>query len=498
MELGRRFRMPIRYSFLSKVPSRLLFRMAAALALSLAVPLEALAQPPETILIQGQLLDQNGEALTGLRDFRLRFFDDPAAGAQLGADVLGEVVPGAEGIFGIALVPPLEIFQAAAVWYELAVDSSPEASGLTEESVFPERIRLHSVPFALRSAGLAGEAFVMVNAGSDPVENGLKLLAAHAQAAALTPHGLPLSSGNRASVLLPPGQYDLGAEQLLLDADFVDIEGLSSDPRKQRIFGTTSGPGTGVVRQVANDVRLENLFVECTRASGGRIFEDTDPAAYFPDSELTDVLIRNCIFAANENNAFAMRVGIIYAGRYEDSEGGFAAFGGGGEASGVFIRCIGGLNAFGGLGVASGEFVDCTGGNASFGGGFGNEASGVFLRCRGGNSSFGGNGGTASGSFTDCTGGSGAFGGNNGFASGVFIRCIGGLDTFGGGNTVDRSGLANGTFTGCIGGARSFGGGTDNSAAGGVFRHCAGGPDAFTETGAPALLFCVREDAAFP
>jgi len=50
-----------------------------------AIPfLPTVAQPPETIVIQGQLRDAEGQPRTGLRDFELRFFDAATGGTQLG------------------------------------------------------------------------------------------------------------------------------------------------------------------------------------------------------------------------------------------------------------------------------------------------------------------------------------------------------------------------------------------------------------------------------
>src|SRR5205814_189996 len=80
----------------------------------------------------------------------------------------------------------------------------------------------------------------------------------------------------------PPAEYDLGTSELTLDTAFVDLVGLSSERGQQYIFGTSNGRSTGVLGQSANDVRIENLTVECTRPSGMVVRDSTDPAAYFP------------------------------------------------------------------------------------------------------------------------------------------------------------------------------------------------------------------------
>jgi hypothetical protein len=133
--------------------------------------------------------------------------------------------------------------------------------------------------------------------------------------------------------------------------------------------------------QTANDVRLENLWVECTRSGGGLNYDATDPAAYFPDSNRPLTEVRNCAFTADDANARSMRIGITYSGKYTECTGGFYAFGGGGTASGTFTNCTGGPFAFGSGGTASGTFTNCTGGPFAFGGLNGSTLNGRFVGC---------------------------------------------------------------------------------------------------------------------
>ena len=298
----------------------------------------------------------------------------------------------------------------------------------------------------------------------------MSLLNAYAEAAALTPHGQPLSTTNRALVLLPPGQYDLVTNTLALDAEYVDLEGLSEDREKQHVYGTTTMTNTGVISQSANDVRLTNLFVEITRDSGRVSTDASDPAAYFPEGDETATVIRNCHFkAAGENHAWSMRVRKEYPG--------------------TFIDCSSGQYAFGGSGgSASGTFTDCTGGSGAFGG-VGGTASGTFAGCTAGNYAFGGDGGTTNGEFNGCTGGDYAFGGgSDSTANGTFTNCSGGYSAFGGGG-----GAASGTFTNCTGSDYAFG--SHGTADGGVFRYCTGGAYSFTTSGSPAPvhLYCIQD-----
>ncbi|CAN2040148.1 hypothetical protein GMMP15_1580001 [Candidatus Magnetomoraceae bacterium gMMP-15] len=261
-----------------------------------------------------------------------------------------------------------------------------------------------------------GSAYIIVQITDDPLINGTNLISAYNQVKALTPHGEDLSATNRAVVIVPPGKYDLGSNQLVMDGEFVDLVGLSTVRDNQYIYGTSNGPNTGVIKQTAQNVHIENLVVECTRSDGGLIFESSDPAAYFPAASETkshtNTVIRNCEFKADDTNALSMRIATTYAGIYKNCTGGYKAFGGfGGTASGKFTNCTAGDYAFGGEGTASGTFKDCTGGDGAFGGGGKGTASGTFKDCTGGDGAFGGeNGSTAGGFFWDCVGSSNSFG----------------------------------------------------------------------------------------
>jgi len=345
-----------------------------------------------------------------------------------------------------------------------------------------------------------GESFVTVETTDDEAQNGQNLIAACGTAAGLTPHGLPLSRSNRVAVLVPPGRYDLGTGQLTLSSEFVDLIGLCSARDDQHIFGESSGMGSGVLGQTADDVRIENLLVECTRSSGGKGTSSNSPSAYFPESGLSSTVVRNCRFKSDDANAYSMRIKMDYAGRYEHCHAGDNAFGGDestasgtfidctagdasfggylGDATGVFTGCQGGDGSFARKGTASGTFTDCSAGVMSFGGG-GGKAEGTFTRCTGGVQSFGaGISAIASGTFRECTGGIDSFGGHRATASGVFIDCVGSDGCFGSSQGTEASGL----FVGCIAGAMSFGFEGDAS---GKFINCVGGLYSFGGRGTP-------------
>lgn len=521
-------------------------RRTALLAVILAVVFAAAspAAPPGAVIVQGVLTDGSGRGLTGDRAYRVRFYDAPTGGGPLGGAVTGVISVPASGRFAIAVAPPAAVVGAAGeVWYELAVDSaSPPDGAIDPGDVFPDRVEIASVLFAQRAAGadaltgpvtdaqvpdditvehadtattshyaatasmLEGEAFVMVGTTDDPRQDAANLLAAYDVAKGLAPYGQALSSANRAAVIVPPGRYDLGTDALNLDAEFVDLIGLTTDREKQHIYGEAGGLGTGVLEQTANDVRIENLLVECSRSSGG--VNPDDPAAYFPTGASTDTVVINCRFLRS-GKALSTRARVDYPGTYRSCQASLFSFGYEANASGTFTDCTGGSGSFGGgggtasgiftnctgafaeEGTASGTFTDCTGSFADGGtasgtfadctGSFadGGTASGTFTNCRGGTGSFGGAGGTASGSFMNCSGGNAAFGGAGGIVDGTFTDCSGGAESFGG-----RGGTASGTFENCAGGFSSFGG--DGGKASGTFTNCSGGSDSFGGDGGTA------------
>ncbi|MDI9563700.1 MAG: hypothetical protein QM301_05890 [Bacteroidota bacterium] len=282
-------------------------------------------------------------------------------------------------------------------------------------------------------AKLSPQSCIVVETTSNAKTNGAALIAAYTAAKALTPNGEELSATNRACVIIPPGNYDLDHGEddacvpLTLDTEFVDIIGLTTDRSLQQIYGTPEATNSGVIVQTADDVHVSNLYVKILTEVESANWNDTDSAAYFPSTSLSNTVVDNCQFDGQDGSndegprLFSMRLYIEYSGTFNNCTGGNFAFGGaGGTASGTFTNCTGGGDAFGGGGTASGTFTNCTGGDYSFGGG---TASGTFTNCTGGDYSFGGGGGTASGTFTNCTGGDYSFGGDEGTASGQLYYC---------------------------------------------------------------------------
>jgi len=356
----------------------------------------------------------------------------------------------------------------------------------------------------------SGENYIVVPTVDDPIQNGLNLLASYAEARAQAPNGAALSPVNRMAVIVPPGRYDLAALPLVLDTEHVDLIGMITSRESQWLRGAPAAQGFGVIMQSANDVRIENLSVELYGETSG--FDDLAPAAYFPESDLPNTIIRNCAFLLDSASSGAMRSNIVYSGVYIDCHAdGLFAFAGRGDATGVFIRCTAGGTSFGGgtrfdsetslliPATVSGLFIDCRAGSNSFGT-TSAIVSGTFINCDAGGNSFGALG-TASGYFLNCRSGTlenpgaGSFGGFGGTASGIFIRSLGGTRSFGGNSNTfgENIGSASGYFEGCIGGSSSFGGDAT-----GVFRDCTGGDFAFGGiTNTPVLALPVKISGTF-
>jgi hypothetical protein len=303
--------------------------------------------------------------------------------------------------------------------------------------------------------------YVTVKVTDNAIVNGNNLLAAYALAKTVTPNAIALSTSNRLAIILPPARYNLGTQSLVLDTQYIDIVGSTSDRSKHYITSNVGAANRGTVQQTANDVKLYNLTIENSNITFVNDNNSSDPAAYFPNSNLPNSYLENINFISISNQStWAMRIGINYSGTFVNCTGsGFYLFGGDeeGNASGTFTDCIGGSDSFGEDGPnGGGIFTNCTGGDYSFGGraGTGGTLSGTFTNCTGGTYSFGGGGfigGTLSGTFKDCTGGDASFGGavdagGNLTSTSVFINCTGGDYSFVGSN-IATGGTISGTLT---------------------------------------------------
>ncbi len=452
---------------------------------------------PGLINYKGQITDSSGEVLTGPLNMTFTLWDAETGGTQLGAGFndTDSLTPNEHGLYdtligddGGVMIPD-SVFRHDSVWLNVQVNGE-NLTPRTRLTPFGAALHAGSAGDADTVDGLNASAFirgsapayVVVETTDNALTNGANLIAAYATARTLTPHGQPLGVDNRATVLVPPGRFDLGTAQLEMDTEFVDLVGLSTARENQHIYGTSDGYGTGVLRQTADDVKIENLLVELIDTGLDVNYDGQGPAAYFPDTALANTIIRNCSFKADDTLfqqvggpyfGWSMRIGLEYAGYYEDCKSGYWSFGGSGNASGTFNNCTGGDFSFGSYGPASGIFNDCTAGHYSFG--FDNTASGTFNNCTAGNNTFGS--------------------GYEAIASGTFINCTGGDVSFGSGHNS----TASGTFSYCTGGDVSFGVGNPPTAAGGTFHYCSGGPASFPGASVNAtIVHCIRDGEAYP
>lgn len=453
------------------------------------------AAPPVPPLLhyQGRLADGSGP-VSGAATVVFTFWNASVGGEKI-MDFQDEdvVTPDADGIFSTFIGDeeenhlPSQIFERWPVWLNVNVngeDLLPRKQMTTGPYAFTAQFaydannagklgNVAAADYASKSevAGalaavdskylpLRGGAHVIVQTTTSAQANAANLIAAVRSAKTLQPNGAPRSAANRMVLLVPPGRYDLGTTQVLLDTEFMDLVGISSVREDQYLYGVGAADGitSGLVRQTANDVCLQNLTIDCSYPSPGE--HAGSPAGYFPDSALPLAKVKNCRFIGSGPNVLGMRVGIDYAGTYEDCAAGGWSFGYMGYASGTFRNCSAEGMSFGVYGSASGTFVNCSAHDFSFG--YGAAASGSFIECDGRSSCFGAQFGQASGTFIDCRGGMYSFGGLYGLASGTFTNCTAGTGGFGG-----MMGYPSGRFVQC----RMTGPGW-NSTFSGQMEHC--------------------------
>ena len=385
-------------------------------------------------------------------------------------------------------------FKKTSGWNIITPDVSPTTPAGAINDNFKALANLFS-SFGVDVMVPAGDYVVNVSRAGSDTDRGTALRTAYA-----TAWGFGPTWDKRATVIIPPGRYDLATTPLLLDHSYVDLIGFNQNDTL--ITSQISTVSSGTVKQSVDNVVIKNLTIENTNSSGTPLYNNTAPAAYFPTTSFPYTRIESVTFKGG-TKAWSMRVGNVdYAGTYTDCTAGKAGFGGvdmssapnttAGIASGTFTRCavVGRYGFAGGYvgGKATGTFVDCISTDDSAFGcgtypgiGLVGYASGLFINCISKDYSFGSVGtagpydGDGIGLFVCCKCGDGCFGGSSGVASGRFIDCTCTTTTqagsFGGG---DQGGTASGLFVNCIGGDRAFAGGGGGTASG-TFVNCVGG-----------------------
>lgn len=362
-------------------------------------------------------------------------------------------------------------------------------------------------------------ASVIVECGTNDVQNGTALRAAYLEASALTPGGNALSRDNRAAVILPRAHYDLGDTSFVLSNDYVDIIAMYPEmgrvdwdenglPEVNGELGETPNPpptylyGTAgyLVRQSASDIRLHGFGIlnKSDFFSGdvtnGIPFR-TDVVSNYQDSvysmmflhynQQPGIVAANSMHAGNVEGTWIDCIGAerFWRVSWEPQTGA----GPQSKFKARMIRCIAGEFSFGGdtksaaiRGTASFEgayLEDCYATFAGFGGcwqwSIHADSNTVFKNCKAGDNSFVG-GATNSATMINCEGGN---------------YCGGASPLFNGytGNdpTQAYSGVFNGYARGCKFGAGSLGGR-------GGFTGTVGSP--LTTTLSGTVIDCIVDD----
>lgn len=337
---------------------------------------------------------------------------------------------------------------------------------------------------ATSGGGLAGDSYVFVP-GDKTTEalNGNDLIAKYAEAAALTPNGQPLGPNNKATLLIAPGTYYVGASFFAVNVNYVNVISLTGE---RDVFITTANATAALyVTGTANDILVKGIDLGVKR--------------FTIDANLSSLVVENC---KGGTRSFGATNNTVVSGTFINCEAGDESFGWGlnAQVSGTFKDCKAGGFSFGypQSAVVSGTFTNCTATGSSFGSGASPLVSGTFKDCTSGDYSFGsGSIVTASGTFINCEAGGFSFGyGNNSVVSGTFTNCTATSESFGNGADITVSGeftnckaiatsfgsgvnaVITGKFNNCVAVGNSFGSGV-NCDAGGEYNNCTSGDDSF-------------------
>jgi len=120
------------------------------------------------------------------------------------------------------------------------------------------------------------DAYVICQPGDD-------LLAKYTAAKSLTPGGNAKSATNRAALIIYPGAYDIGSQTLDIDADYVDVIALGSEPLHASAQVVSSA--VKAIRYGGEDVAVAGLYGTSSAAPGGakRLIYNCGADRYFYD-----------------------------------------------------------------------------------------------------------------------------------------------------------------------------------------------------------------------
>lgn len=332
-------------------------------------------------------------------------------------------------------------FQAgyAAIINNAQIDGQLNVVGTTYggSGAFTNALTLNGSPVLTNASGgllTNGSAYIIVGGSAVATANWIQLTNAYLAAKSATPHGNPLLTGNRYTIYLLAGVYDAGANTLLLDADYIDLIGLSTHTGLQapliaggsstNDLGGTMVQGSGIVLSMPATVTAANsdmALMNLTLYSTGGVTFSPGAGGTGDRFNMRNVLIkRNPTSTSQASMADVVYRGYFYNVRCPDDYAfGYSVAG---SAQSTWILCSGGRYAWGGYsGTHAGRFWYCNGGDSCFGI---NGFSGVAYYCSAINAGFG-SAGPFTGEAYYCNSGSsgGAFGGAGGTMSGTLVGC---------------------------------------------------------------------------
>jgi len=165
-------------------------------------------------------------------------------------------------------------------------------------------------------------SYITVKVTNDPVTNGNNLLEAYKNSKNTKPNNQVLNAENRLSIIIPPGNYDLGTQTLLLDTQYIDIIGSTNAKEQHFIYSNIYIQNRGVIKQTVNDVKIKNLRVKNTNNTFVTNLLTSDPAVYLPASNILGTQkteIENVIFECIEGSSYSTAITsnyIQYQGKY--------------------------------------------------------------------------------------------------------------------------------------------------------------------------------------
>jgi hypothetical protein len=215
---------------------------------------------------------------------------------------------------------------------------------------------------------LSGSNYLFVEATGTPTQNALFLSASYVAAKNLT-----LTSTNRFSLLVAPGEYQFTSD-FILDTEYIDIISLTGE--KDVYF-----VGTSSISVIANDLYIRGIDV------GNKNFTIANSLSLLKVNKCKGGDLSFGGTADLPLSGSLPSSSILVNGTFIDCEGGDLSFGGNGITGGVFKNCTGGEGAFG-FDIVGGTFINCEGGDFSFGGAEGDLDASYFENCTGGEGSF--------------------------------------------------------------------------------------------------------------